>query len=214
MPYKDKKKKKEYDHKRYLKNRNRIIEKQRLRYFENRDEILKKQKEYSKKYNNKPEVKQRKKTWAHKKGINQPMDKNKECSWFLGVYIAENVLSKVFKNVEKMPNGNPGFDFICNKGYKIDVKSSTLRTGIKNLKWCFTLNKNKIPDYFLLLGFDNREKLNPLKLWLIPSNIINSKKSLTITNSKKVLQKWKQYELEEKLEKVILCCNTMKKVEA
>ena len=112
-----------------------------------------------------------------------------------------------------MPNNNPGFDFICNKGYKIDVKSSVLLKGgkrDKNLGWSFAINKNKIADYFLLIGFDNREDLNPLKLWLIPGNILNEQKGKHITNIEKVLLKWKQYELNNELEKVIICCNKFK----
>jgi len=153
------------------------------------------------------------KKWYYKNTSRQPMKDSKNSPIYLGIYVAENVLSKVFKNVEKMPNNNPGFDFICNKGYKIDVKSSVLLKGgkrDKNLGWSFAINKNKIADYFLLIGFDNREDLNPLKLWLIPGNILNEQKGKHITNIEKVLLKWKQYELNNELEKVIICCNKFK----
>ena len=52
------------------------------------------------------------------------ISENKKCSKFLGVHIAESVLCHVFKDVEVMPTDNHGFDFICNRGKKIDVKSS------------------------------------------------------------------------------------------
>ena len=139
------------------------------------------------------------------------MSINKECNSFLGVYVAENVLSRIFKNVEKMPYGNPGFDFICNKGYKIDVKSSTLRDNSNRTpRWGFTINKNKIADYFLLLAFNDRKNLVPKHIWLVPGKEINNKVDVSITNKLEFLEKWKQYELEDKLEKVITCCNKIK----
>jgi len=60
----------------------------------------------------------------HRLGISRPMGENRDCSKFLGVHVAEQVLSQVFNNVEVMPHNNKGFDFICNRGKKIDVKSS------------------------------------------------------------------------------------------
>lgn len=157
--------------------------------------------------------------WYHKKGLKQPMAENKECPLYLGVHIAETVLSKVFENVEKMPQNNPGYDFICNKGYKIDVKSACLNN--RNY-WAFSIYNNKIPDYFLLLAFDNRTSLKPLHLWLIKSTeippmvrkrqadrakSIGDYKHFVITNIPEKLIKLKQYELTDKLEKVIELCN-------
>lgn len=132
---------------------------------------------------------------------------NNKCGIWLGIHVAEQVLSKVFKNFQRMPTNNPGYDFICGKNYKIDVKSSCL---VKNkLKtWTFVINKNIIANYFLCLAFDNRGDLNPLHIWLIPSNILNHKVSTSISES--TLYKWSQYE--QSLDKVLTCCNTMKKL--
>ena len=128
---------------------------------------------------------------------------NRNCSMFLGVHIAEQILSKIFENVEVMPIGNPGYDFICNNGYKIDVKSSCLHgDGL----WSFDFSKNKIADYFLCLAFDNRENLEPKYMWLLPSNIVNNLTGTSI--SKSTLNKWKEYVLP--INKVISCCNLMK----
>ena len=124
---------------------------------------------------------------------------NKYCSNYLGIVIAEQVLSKVFKNVQVMPYGNKNYDFICEKGYKIDVKSACLS---KNKYWSFGINKNKIPDYFLCLAFDNRINLNPLYLWLIPGLLINNKTRDSIQMS--TLSKWDKYKLD--INKVIKCC--------
>lgn len=148
--------------------------------------------------------------YKHKIGISKPMLENKDCSSYLGVHIAEKLLSKVFKNIKQMPYGNIGYDFICSKGMKIDVKSSILifRKNLPNYKgeWHFTIRKNTIADYFLCLAFDNREDKNPQHLWLIPANKINYLQMLSI--SKNQTQKWSQYE--QSLNKIIICCNKLK----
>jgi len=105
-----------------------------------------------------------------------------------------------------MPTGNPGYDFLCSKGYKIDVKSAT-KSKSRN-GWMFKISKNRIADYFLLLAFDNRENLNPQHLWLIPAVILNDKKNTTIAPS--TLEKWSKYELDNKLNDVIACCTTLR----
>ena len=131
---------------------------------------------------------------------------NKNCANYLGITIAEQLLAKIFKNVEVMPHNNPGFDFKCNHGYMIDVKSATKNKKYDN--WLFSINRNQIADYFLCLAFDNRQNLNPLHVWLIPSKEINHLRSLTI--SKSTIDKWSKFELTDKLDKVIGCCNIMK----
>jgi hypothetical protein len=141
-----------------------------------------------------------------KQGI-LPMSKNRSCSSFLGCHVAEQVLSKTFKNVELMPPNNPGYDFICNHGMKIDVKSSC----IHNQKgcspyWQFNIKKNKIADYFLCIAFDNRIDLNPLHLWLIPGNTLNHSSSARIALS--TILKWIEFELDAV--NVVKCCDSMK----
>lgn len=105
------------------------------------------------------------------------MTKNKNSAQYLGD-IAENVLSKVFKRVKVMPYGNPGYDFICGAGYKIDVKSSAI--GDKYGYWVFHIRQNKIADYFLCIAFNNREELIPQHLWLFPSEFLNYREGLHI----------------------------------
>lgn len=134
------------------------------------------------------------------------MSENKKCSMYLGVHVAERVLSKVFKDVEIMPYGNQGYDFICNKGMKIDVKSSTLRISeVRAPLWFFNINHNKVADYFLCLAFDNRESLTPLHLWLVPAKAINHMHSATISMT--TVDRWKEYELD--INKVVTCCDTL-----
>lgn len=146
-------------------------------------------------------------------GLPINMQENKECSLWLGVVIAEKVLSKVFKNVERMSTNNPGYDFICNKGFKVDVKSACLDD--ENI-WEFRIKRNKIADYFLLLAFNNREDLEPEHLWLIKGTdkvkkkIINEIASIVIRNNPLSMYEYEDYELTDKLEKVKDCCDKLR----
>ena len=145
--------------------------------------------------------------WNHKTGKCLPMNKNKLCPQYLGIIVAEKVLSKVFKNVEVMPMHNPGYDFICGKGYKVDSKAScTYKNKNRSNLWSFTINKNKVADYFACLAFDNRNDINPLHFWLIPGSLVNDKKNITISES--TISKWDEYKLD--INKVIKCCNNLK----
>ena len=161
----------------------------------------------------------------YRNGTCLPMAINKECPNYLGIHISERLLSKIWDNVIRMPNGNRGYDFICGKGYKIDVKSSCIENNMVinkyNTKyhynmWNFRIGENKIADYFLLLAFDNRESLNPLHIWLIKGDeLINGRKlkyrmCFKITNSLMSIRKFKKYEMKEKLDELSKCCNTFK----
>ena len=134
----------------------------------------------------------------------KPMSENKDCPVFLGVWIAEQVLAKVFKNVERMPYGNPGFDFICGNGYRVDSKAVCVNKN--KPAWTFNIRKNKIADFFALLAFDNRQDLNPQHIWLVPGDVVNHGNGVYIGIAG--VDKWKQYELP--IGKVISCCNVMK----
>ena len=139
----------------------------------------------------------------------KPASENKQCPVFLGVHVAERVLSKIFKDVREMPYGHKGYDFICNKGKKIDVKSSCIyisKRGNRSDSWSFCIKKNKIANYFLCLAFDNREDLNPLHIWLIPARVINHQVCASIAKS--TLSKWDEYKLD--INKVTACCGIMK----
>ncbi len=129
---------------------------------------------------------------------------NKESPNYLGINCAEQVLSKVFKNVKMMPYGNPGFDFKCSNGYKVDSKAACKNKRDNN--WIFAINKNKIPDYFALLAFDNRNDINPLYFWLIPGYVVNDKIRISISQS--TLSKWNGYK--QDISKVIKCCDNIK----
>lgn len=135
------------------------------------------------------------------------MSENKKCTLFLGVHVAEQVLSKVFKDIQEMPPCNPGYDFTCNQNKKIDVKSSCARINkLGRRTWGFKINHNTIADYFLCITFDNRNDLNPLHIWLIPGNVLNHSSGITISESR--IGKWDKYKLD--INKVTACCNTLK----
>lgn len=153
----------------------------------------------------------------HRLGIKKPMSNNKECGQYLGIYIAERILSKVFENVTRMPNNNSGYDFICKKGYKIDVKSSLLhKRNTQSEYWNFSISYNTIADYFLFIGFDNLDDITPLNIWLIKGidivrgRALNKFSGLTITNTPESINQFKLFEKIDKLEKTIDCCKTLK----
>lgn len=139
------------------------------------------------------------------RGLHQPMDRNKTCALWLGVHITETALSKFFDVFTKMPACNPGYDYICGKGFKIDVKSSCIRRNPYKTTayeyWKFHTDGNKMPDYFLCVGLDNRVNISILHVWLIPQSVVDNKVSFTVTNSSKILRKWEKYE--QPLDRVI-----------
>ena len=151
-----------------------------------------------------PEKRKAISTRGHRKEGHQPMNENRKCASFLGVYVAERVLSHVFKNVQRMPYNNPGFDFICGKGYKIDVKSAC--RGKNRNSWMFNIDHNTIADYFLFLAFDNRQNLNPMYAWLIPGDKLNHLKGTSISRS--TIHKWDEHR--SPIDRVVSCCEAMR----
>ena len=162
---------------------------------------------------------ERHREYMHDTGRSSPMSENKDCSSYLGIHVAERILAHVFKkeNVERKPYGHKGYDFICGKGKKVDVKSSSLLSGNE---WCFHIKHNDIAEQFLLLAFgkrpDNDKNPKPMRLWLIPNNAIFVRRghtkefwdraTITIINTHKGLLEFKKYELKEGLEHLIECC--------
>ena len=136
------------------------------------------------------------------------MYENKSCSSYLGIVIGESLCKYLFKDVEVMPMHNPGFDIICNRGKKIDVKTSSIRKG-KYPSWSFKIRKNTIADFFIFVAFDNVKNLNPLYMWLIPGKEINNQAKTQISLS--TIHKWNKWK--RNINDVQLCCSEMKKGE-
>jgi hypothetical protein len=147
--------------------------------------------------------------YNHKMGICQPYNENKTCAAYLGTKI-EKLLIVRFKNTVAMPYGHKGFDFLCDKGYKIDAKSSSLTS---NNFWMFRINKNQIANYFFCVGIDNREDMNIINAWLIPSDAI-SKKGIVVNElvglkiSQNQTAYWDKYKKD--INSLNDCCNSMK----
>ena len=146
--------------------------------------------------------------WRHATGKTRPLSQATDSASYLGVHIAERVLGGYFDNMERMPYSNPGFDFVCGNGYKIDVKSSCAQTYKQYRRWNFHVFQNMIADYFLCIAFDNRESLTPQHVWLIPSNEVNSKLNFKIYDTTKNLLRWSRFE--RPVGKAITRCQKMR----
>jgi len=162
-------------------------------------------------YMQRPGMRERKNQRANERswrmGTRVPVNESRGSASFLGL-LSEKVLSHMFDGVRRMPTNNPGYDFVCARGLKIDVKSSTRHAQINqpNEHWTFSIRYNKVADYFLCLAFDNRESLNPEHVWLIPARKINMQSALCISET--VISKWSEYE--RSLDKVNVCCGAMR----
>ena len=171
--------------------------------YRNLPDQKKKTQEYSKKYN----ITHPKNTtkWNHKTGKCLPRLENKNCAPYLG-YISEQIIAKIYLNVQIMPNNHVGYDFICLNNYTIDVKGSCRIKRDKHAdRWNFHIHKNKIPDYFACLAFDNRDNLNIEHFWLISGNVINNKIGIGISETN--LFQWNQY---RQSNEIINQCNIVK----
>ncbi len=119
----------------------------------------------------------------------QSMKDNIDCAKHLGCYINEKMAMDFIPNTELMNSNNPGYDLIYNKKYLIDAKASTIRTRDDKYKcWTFHIEQNKVPDYFLLTAYNNRETLEICHMWLIPGIEINDRISISISPS--TIHKW------------------------
>lgn len=144
----------------------------------------------------------------HLVGKHLPMNVNRECTLYLGVAVAERALSAVFNNVTRMPHGNPGYDFICNNGYKIDVKCTCVNHKYGGSgRMAFNIRKNVIADYFLCLVFDNRKSLTALNVWLLPGDKFNNRSGISISNS--TIHRWDRYKI-DKIDDIIAHCDVLR----
>lgn len=146
-----------------------------------------------------------------------PMSENKNCAPYFGIEIAEKYVFSLFDDAERMPPNNPGYDWICKKGEKIQSIARCLCKSKDSLVFVFAIKYNNLTDYFILTGWDNRDSLNPLRVWLIHKDeIIRGRKlwerdSLSIINRPEYLAEFKKYEITDKLEKLKDLCKTINK---
>lgn len=172
-------------------------------------ELNKQSRKYHQEHRKERNEKQRKyyeKTGREKAG-SKSMYEDKFCAQYLGIVIGERLIKHLFKDVEVMPYGNPKFDFICNKGKKIDVKTRCIALEKRKYPhWKFYINHNTIADFFILVAFDNRTDLNPLHLWMIPGKEINNQKNARI--SPPTIHKWDEWKID--INDAQICCTEMK----
>ena len=183
-------------------------------YQEHKEEILEQKKDYHKE--NKEEINERKKDWYHNKGGRESrgsisMYKNKNCGQYIGIVVAERLVKHLFNDVEMMPPNFPGYDLVCNRGKRIDVKASTIcvrenKNSVVN-GWKFHIRYNKNCDFFLCIAFDNVIDCNPLIAWMIPGNEVNDNESITISST--TIHKWDKWKMD--MSNAQACCDLMKK---
>lgn len=163
----------------------------------------------------------------HEKGIQIPMELNKDCASNFGIVVGEELFKiflerSIFEQVEKTGYKDNGIDFFCknprqdfidkyqqfnlrkDKEYRIQSKMRCLIDHNGSIQWVFSIEYNKVSDYFILCGWNTREG-EPLHIWFIHRDeIIGDRKlfdreSLTITNIQKTLTKFKKYDLTSEL---------------
>jgi hypothetical protein len=124
-----------------------------------------------------------------------PMEKKKDSSQYLGIYINERILKHVMPNAVLMDNNNPGYDLVCGKGYLVDAKAAVASHYKENTcKWMFGIRQNKIPDYFLLTAYKDRTTLEIVHMWLIPGIQLNDKQTISISSS--TIEKWNDWKID------------------
>lgn len=149
------------------------------------------------------------KVWMYYPEMPIPIKENRKDPRFIGIYIAENGIAKIYEGSQRMPYFNPGYDIICPKGHKIDVKATVLnRYNMFN----FRIDQNKIADYFVLVAFNNIIELKPLHLWIVKGdediygNQVNNMSTISILNEPKYLGMYEEYEKIDKLKKLKILC--------
>ena len=123
----------------------------------------------------------------------------------LGVVVGESLVGAYYTDLVAMDYGCSGFDFISSDGFKIDSKIASLALGDDGCRrdkaWVFNIRKNTEADFFCCIGVDNKQDLNVICAWLIPSNAKTTKGTevceLTgLAISKSNIDFWKDYELD------------------
>lgn len=150
--------------------------------------------------------------WKRNKRYNTgeqiPMSENPDCSRWFGEFIAENYVMKTFEDYIKAPPNNPGFDWTCNKGQKVQHKARCLEIACTTFGWGFPIRRNNVPDYFILSAWKDRQSLTPMFVWIFRRDeIIRGSKfwerpSFWITNKSEYIREFENHEVKDKLEKL------------
>lgn len=160
--------------------------------------------------------------WESGKTI--PMSEYEDCESYIGVYIGEDkigrpALDKMFEEVDKKKNNNPGFEYVCknpmqkfinnypqfklekDKEFKIDIKSAHF---IDNY-WKYRIDYNSLPDYFMPIALDTVDNIVQ-HAWFVHKNDIIRKVQfwrrvgIKIANNPDHLSEFKQFEITDILD--------------
>ena len=149
------------------------------------------------------------KEWRYKRGDNELPSPTHARNVWLGITIGEEVASRYFKNPRRAPYGTPGYDLICQNGFKIDVKLSTLNRN----SWTFSMQNRtgEKPDYYLMIAMESGDTLTPRHIWLIPVGATVGNRKLcerqSISVSPSTVSKLAKYE--KPIDKLNCICDTM-----
>lgn len=157
---------------------------------------------------------ERMREYTYKTGKNLPREVNDDCSLWFGEFISQNYVMKTFEDSIKIPSNNPGFDWICKKGQKIDHKGACLKYyPWQSPHWSFHIRHNKISDYFILSAWDDKDNLNPLHVWMFHKNDkVRGRKfcefeEFVVTNTPEKLKELEKWEVTDRLGKLKEFCN-------
>lgn len=154
------------------------------------------------------------------RGVQRPIEEAKDCPAYFGVCIGEKYVSRTFDNPKMMPYGNPGYDWECKNGLKIQLECRCLSDNLWfNQQFKFThIDYNKVADVFILSGWKDRESLEPLLVLAFKKDDIVRgepfwmRDSLSITNSPEGLAEFKDFEVTNRLDKLKEMCKDIKKI--
>lgn len=154
--------------------------------------------------------------WRHETGRQFPKEDNPDCSAYFGDF-TESLMIQTFECTIRMPYGNPGYDWTCKRGDKIDNKGRCLSYRPGQSPRCkFYIGYNNIADWFILSAWDSRDNLNPLHVWAFHNDdIVRGRKfwrrdTFTITNTPECLKEFEKYEVTDRLYKLKELCDKLK----
>ncbi len=163
---------------------------------------------------------EQKKEWRHETGRQIPKEDNPYCSAHFGDF-TENLMIRTFEGAIRMPYGNPGYDWTCKRGDKIDNKG----VCCGNRRYAFGIKYNDKTDWFILSAWDNRDSLTPLYVWAFHKNDIVKyrigngyilkkfcdRETFTIPDNPEGLKEFEKYEVSDRLDKLKELCNKREK---
>ena len=158
---------------------------------------------------------ERQREQSYNTGKSLPKEFREDCPVYFGDF-TESLMIQTFEGAVRMRHNNPGFDWICKRGDKIDNKGRCLIYNNKSPNWIFNIRYNNIADWFILSAWDSRDSLTPLHVWAFhKDDIVGGKKfwrrdSFSITNTPKGLKEFEKYEITGRLDKLKELCNKKK----